>query len=252
MPLAAPSVTHRPGRAATAPGATYAAAVAEAARRLEEWHDIPFFSNALPIILDALKSETRPILPPAADVFNALLPRGPDGVKVVILGQDPYPTPGHANGLAFSVAPDVAPLPRSLANIFRELEADLGSRPACGDLSFWAQQGVLLLNTVLTVPAGEAGGHRKLGWQRLAGEILQRLDEHPRAFLLWGRDAARLAARHLVRDHHLRIETPHPSPLSARRGFFGARPFSRVNRWLEARGERPIDWTGSSEGRAHE
>ncbi len=192
------------------------------------------------------------MLPAASDVFNALRPQGPDGVKVVILGQDPYPTPGHANGLAFSVRPDVAPLPRSLANIFRELEADLGARPATGDLSFWARQGVLLLNTVLTVPAGEAGGHRGLGWERLTGEILRRLDERPRAFLLWGRDAARLADRHLVHGHHLRIETPHPSPLSARRGFFGARPFSRVNRWLAERGDRPIDWTGSSEERPHE
>ena len=171
--------------------------------------------------------------------FAALERTRPDDAKVVILGQDPYPTKGHANGLAFSVAPDVA-LPRSLKNIFRELEDDIGTAPSTGDLSHWADQGVLLLNTALTAPEGDAGGHAKLGWAELTEQVLRRLDDTPRAFLLWGNHAQKLGAQ--LSEHHLKIETAHPSPLSARRGFFGSRPFSRVNIWLEAQGHAPIQW----------
>jgi uracil-DNA glycosylase len=127
--------------------------------------------------------------------------------------------------------------------VFAEMEADLGCRTGGGDLSGWAAQGVLLLNTCLTVPAGAPGGHGRLGWQRLAAEVLGRVSERPTAFLLWGRHAQ--ALKHHVRPGtHLFVESPHPSPLSARGGFFGSRPFSRVNDWLQARGERPIDWCG--------
>jgi uracil-DNA glycosylase len=163
-------------------------------------------------------------------------------VRVVILGQDPYPTPGHAHGLAFSVAPDVRPLPRSLANIFKEMHSDLGSMPPDGDLRFWARQGVLLLNDALTVPAGEARGHRRLGWQALVPQVLDRLTDRPRAFILWGNDARSHAPR-LSGHNHLVLQSAHPSPLSARRGFFGSRPFSKVNAWLREQGQQPINWT---------
>ena len=208
----------------------------------EAWADLPFFAADWPRVRAVLAAETRPVLPPAERVFAALDACPPEAVRVVILGQDPYPTPGHADGLAFSVAPGVA-LPRSLANVFAEMESDLGCRPAGGDLSGWARQGVLLLNACLTVPAGEANGHRRLGWQELTAQVLDRASRRPTAFLLWGRPA-QAQSRHIRRGDHLMVESPHPSPLSARTGFFGSRPFSRVNAWLAARGEAPIDWCG--------
>jgi uracil-DNA glycosylase len=207
------------------------------------WAHLPFFARDWPRIAAALAAEARPVLPPAPARFAALALTPPEAVRVVILGQDPYPTPGHAHGLAFSVEPDVRPLPRSLRNIFAEMRDDLGACPATGDLRPWARQGVLLLNTCLTVPAGEAGGHARLGWQRLAEEVLAEVSGRPTAFLLWGGQAQALRA-HLRAGEHLVIETAHPSPLSARRGFFGSRPFGRVNAWLGARGEAPIRWAG--------
>jgi len=205
------------------------------------WAHLPFFGTDWPRIRAALAAETRAILPPEPDRFAALALTQPDAVRVVILGQDPYPTPGHAHGLAFSVAPDVRPVPRSLVNIFKEMKDDLGVAPDTGDLRNWAAQGVLLLNTCLTVPAGDAGGHARLGWQRLAEEVLAHVSRRPCAFLLWGAQAQALKRRISPGDH-LIVETAHPSPLSARRGFFGSRPFSRVNGWLAARGMAPIDW----------
>ncbi|WP_284162941.1 uracil-DNA glycosylase [Frigidibacter sp. SD6-1] len=205
------------------------------------WADLPFFSRDWPGLAAAIAADPRPILPPEHQRFAALALIPPAAVRVVILGQDPYPTPGHAHGLAFSVEPDVRPLPRSLSNIFKEMEADIGTRPESGDLRFWAHQGVLLLNTCLSVPAGEAGGHARLGWQRLAEEVLARVSQRPTAFLLWGGHAQALA-RHIAPSDHLILESAHPSPLSARRGFFGSRPFSRINRWLVERGEAPIRW----------
>lgn len=207
------------------------------------WDDLPFFRQDLPAIAARLEADPRRVLPGADQVFAALALTQPEATRVVILGQDPYPTPGHAHGLAFSVEPDVRPLPRSLANIYRELTDDLGAAPATGDLRFWARQGVLLLNAVLTVPAGEANGHKTLGWQKLTAQVLARLSDVPRAFLLWGRQAQDAAARALTGPDHLRIETAHPSPLSARRGFFGSRPFSRTNQWLAYQGHPPINWT---------
>ncbi|MEZ5888519.1 MAG: uracil-DNA glycosylase [Paracoccaceae bacterium] len=206
------------------------------------WADLPFFARDWPSLQAAVAADPRPILPPEGQRFAALALTPPDAVRVVILGQDPYPTPGHAHGLAFSVEPDVHPLPRSLSNIFKEMEADLGSRPASGDLHPWAEQGVLLLNTCLSVPAGDAGGHARFGWQRLAEEVLARVSQRPTAFLLWGGQAQALA-RHIAPGDHLILQSAHPSPLSARRGFFGSRPFSRVNDWLAARGEPAIRWT---------
>ncbi|SFB80089.1 uracil-DNA glycosylase [Tropicimonas isoalkanivorans] len=206
------------------------------------WTTLPFFRDDLPAIDAALDADPRPTLPDSGQVFAALELTQPEDVRVVILGQDPYPTPGHAHGLAFSAAPHVRPLPRSLANIYREMQDDLGAAPPNADLRFWARQGVLLLNSVLTVPAGTANGHKALGWQRLTAQVLARLADAPRAFLLWGRQAQE-AARGIDGTRHLKIETPHPSPLSARRGFFGSRPFSRTNDWLRARGHAPINWT---------
>lgn len=206
------------------------------------WADLRFFADDWPAVRAALEAETDETLPPRPRVFAALDACPPERVRVVILGQDPYPTPGHADGLAFSVALGVA-LPRSLANIFAEMEDELGCRPESGDLSSWARQGVLLLNTCLTVPAGRANGHRRLGWTRLAEQVLARVSKRPTAFVLWGRPAQAMA-QHIRPGAHLIVTSPHPSPLSARRGFFGSRPFGRVNAWLEGRGEAPIDWCG--------
>jgi uracil-DNA glycosylase len=167
----------------------------------------------------------------------------PNDIRVVILGQDPYPTPGHAHGLAFSVREGVA-VPRSLRNIFKELQSDLGiAQPRSGSLLPWARQGVLLLNACLTVEAGNAGAHRGLGWERLADEVVRHVAERSpgAAFILWGADAQK--RRPLIDEgRHLVIAAAHPSPLSARRGFFGSRPFSRANDWLRKRGREPVDW----------
>ena len=203
--------------------------------RLGAWGDLPFFHNDWPRIAAAIAGDPRDILPPAPLRFAALERCQPDATRVVILGQDPYPTPGHANGLAFSVTAET-PLPKSLQNIFRELRDDIGDVPASGDLSHWSDQGVLLLNTALTTPAHDAGGHAKLGWSELTAQVLMRLATRPRAFVLWGKHRKDIAGDHLF------IESPHPSPLAAYRGFFGSRPFSRVNAWLTDQGETPIDW----------
>lgn len=202
------------------------------------WADLPFFTENWPGIKVALEQETRQILPPADLRFAALERTQPDQTRVIILGQDPYPTPGHANGLAFSVAPDVA-LPKSLKNIYRELQDDTGAEPKNGDLSHWADQGVLLLNTALSVPAGDAGGHARIGWSKLISQVLARLDESPRAWVLWGKHAQSFAPK---QPHHLVLEAPHPSPLSAHRGFFGSKPFSQINDWLTKQAQKPIDW----------
>jgi uracil-DNA glycosylase len=165
-----------------------------------------------------------------------------DSVRVVILGQDPYPTPGHAVGLAFSTNRNVRPLPRSLSNIYAELRDDLGIEPAQhGDLSRWVDQGVLLLNASLTVRAGEAGSHRLWPWKDVTGAALHILAERggPLVAVLWGREAQWAAAQLNGVDL---IESAHPSPLSAKRGFFGSRPFSRTNASLVAQGGAAVDW----------
>ncbi|MEM9012242.1 MAG: uracil-DNA glycosylase [Pseudomonadota bacterium] len=215
---------------------------------LGAWAALPFFrDDALAKVQTLITASHEPFLPAPENVFAALKRTQPDAVRVVILGQDPYPTPGHANGLAFSVAPGVA-LPKSLANIYRELEEDVGGTPPDGDLSGWADQGVLLLNTVLTVQRGHPNSHRNMGWEQLAGEVLMHLSAQPRAFLLWGKPAQKQRRYVLDQADHLFVETAHPSPLSAHRGFFGARPFSRVNEWLMKKGHAPIDW--AAPGRA--
>jgi uracil-DNA glycosylase len=164
------------------------------------------------------------------------------GVKVLVVGQDPYPTPGHPVGLSFSVAPDVRPLPRSLVNIYTELGADIGCPPpSSGDLTPWFEQGVMLLNRVLTVAPGAPASHRGRGWERVTEQAITALAARggPMAAILWGRDAQGLKP---VLGDVPWVETVHPSPLSASRGFFGSRPFSRVNELLVGQGGEPVDW----------
>lgn len=179
---------------------------------------------------------------PAGDRVLRAFARPLAGVRVLIVGQDPYPTPGHPIGLSFAVDAHVRPLPRSLANIYRELNDDLGIPPAShGDLSAWSDQGVMLLNRVLTVSPGAPGSHRGWGWEAVTEHAIRTLAarDKPLVAILWGRDAANL--RPLLGSVPT-IESPHPSPLSASRGFFGSRPFSRANELLEKQGAEPIDW----------
>ncbi len=165
-----------------------------------------------------------------------------DAVRVLVVGQDPYPTPGHPVGLSFSVAPDVTPIPRSLENIYRELQTDLGvSAPTTGDLTPWAERGVLLLNRVLTVRPGASASHRGKGWEQVTECAIDALVARggPLVAILWGRDARGLAPRLGATPV---VESAHPSPLSAHSGFFGSRPFSRTNALLTRQGAAPIDW----------
>lgn len=183
----------------------------------------------------------RGYLPAGGQVLRAFT-RPMADVRVLIVGQDPYPTPGHPVGLSFSVAPDVSPLPASLRNIYTELQSDLGIAPAPnGDLTGWFEQGVLLLNRCLTVQPGKPASHRGRGWEQVTETAIRALAQRggPLVAILWGRDARSLAP--MLAPVPV-IESAHPSPLSARNGFFGSRPFSRANAALEAQGGRPIDW----------
>lgn len=208
---------------------------------LGDWRNLPFFDDTLPDIQAALAAETRPVYPPAHAVFHALERTQPDDTRVVILGQDPYHTAGKADGLAFSIPVDFGGRLDSLGNIFKEIETDLGDTRTRTNLSDWADQGVLLLNTALTVPEGAAKAHAKLGWHTLVQQVLSHLADRPRAYLLWGKPAQK-AAQHVDATANLKLETAHPSPLSVHRGFFGSRPFSQTNGWLQANGLTPINW----------
>lgn len=203
---------------------------------------------ALQAFLDAEAAAGKPVFPAAADRFRALELTPLDAVRVVILGQDPYHGPGQAHGLSFSVRPGVK-VPPSLSNIYKELQADLGIAPARhGFLEHWARQGVLLLNTVMSVESGRAGSHRDRGWERFTDAVIRTVAAKPEpvVFLLWGAHAQKKAG--FVRSveqggAHLVLNAPHPSPLSAYKGWFGSRPFSRANAFLTAQGAEPIDWT---------
>ena len=187
---------------------------------------------------------TRVIYPPADEIFNAFHFTPLHKVKVVILGQDPYHNVNQAHGLSFSVKPQVKDLPPSLVNIFQELHDDLGCYiPNNGYLKKWADQGVLLLNTVLTVRAHQANSHQGMGWEIFTDAVIEAVNaqDRPIVFILWGRPAQQKAAM-LTNPKHLILKAPHPSPLSAFRGFFGSRPFSQTNAFLESHGETPIDW----------
>lgn len=183
------------------------------------------------------------VFPPSEDIFTAFHLTPLSQVKVVILGQDPYHNDDQAHGLCFSVRKGIK-VPPSLVNIYKELESDLGCRiPDHGYLVKWAQQGVLMLNTVLTVRAHEAFSHRGIGWEQFTDAAIRALNEQDRpiVFILWGRPAQQKKSM-LTNPNHLILEAPHPSPLSASRGFFGSRPFSQTNAFLESKGLEPIDW----------
>jgi uracil-DNA glycosylase len=185
----------------------------------------------------------KSIFPKGSEWFRALDLTPLDEVRVVILGQDPYHGPGQAHGLCFSVQPGVQP-PPSLVNIFKELESDLGIKPARhGFLEHWARQGVLLLNSVLTVEMGRAASHRDRGWERFTDAIVRQINERadPVVFMLWGSYAQKKAA-FVDTSRHLVLRAPHPSPLSAHSGFFGCKHFSKANEFLQAKGLQPVDW----------
>lgn len=196
----------------------------------------------LELFLSDESTAGRGFQPAASQVLRAFrLPIA--DVRVLILGQDPYPTPGHPIGLSFATEMHVRPLPRSLQNIYRELRDDLGvATPEHGDLSHWSRAGVMLLNRVLTVRPGDAGSHRRVGWERVTDIAVRALASRgtPLVSILWGRDAA--TAKPLLGATPT-IESAHPSPLSASRGFFGSRPFSRANALLEEQGAQPVDWS---------
>lgn len=193
--------------------------------------------------LRAENAAGRPWGPAGANILRAFT-EPLDSVRVLIVGQDPYPTPGHAVGLSFSVAPDVRPLPRSLQNIYRELADDLGvATPSNGDLTPWTERGVMLLNRVLTVQLGEPGSHRRRGWEQITAAAIDALvarEGVPLVAILWGKDAQSL--QDSLPDVPI-VASAHPSPMSADRGFFGSRPFSRANTLLDELGADPVDWS---------
>lgn len=210
--------------------------------RLEDEFSQPYMENLRQFLLERKRAGTA-IYPPGNLIFNALDSTPFDRVKVVILGQDPYHGPGQAHGLCFSVR-DGVELPPSLRNIYQELSDDLGCRPpASGDLRGWAGQGVLLLNAVLTVERGRAAAHQGKGWERFTDRVVAELNANRSGlvFMLWGSYAMKKGAA-IDRQRHLVLTAPHPSPLSAHRGFFGCRHFSKANAWLEKQGQEPIRW----------
>lgn len=208
---------------------------------LDEEFEKPYYKELREFLKHAYASER--VYPPMEDIYNALRVTPYASTKVVILGQDPYHGPGQAHGLSFSVRPGVQP-PPSLLNIFKEMESDIGCvRPNHGCLLGWAEQGVLLLNTTLTVAQGRPKSHAGHGWETLTDAIIAKLSarQTPMVFILWGAHAQSKAALIDTHRHHI-IKSPHPSPLSASRGFFGSRPFSRANAYLIQDGLDPIDW----------
>lgn len=201
------------------------------------------YMQSLRAFLRAEKDSGKVIFPHSSLWFNALNSTPMDQVKVVILGQDPYPTPGHAHGLCFSVMPEVRPIPKSLINIYKELDDDVGITNQNGNLQGWANQGVLLLNSVLTVERGQANAHQGKGWEAFTDKIISVVNEldRPIVFVLWGAYAQKKGAM-IDSARHLVIRSVHPSPLSAYRGFFGSKPFSKINHFLQQQGQSEIDW----------
>ena len=210
-------------------------------QRLAPEFEKDYFKQLIAFVKNEYRHGT--VYPPGPYIFSAFEHCPFDKVKVVILGQDPYHEPGQAHGLCFSVQ-DGTPFPPSLVNIFKELHDDLGCFvPNNGCLKPWTEQGVLLLNTVLTVRAHQANSHRNMGWEQFTDKIIELLNERekPIAFILWGAPARR-KKKMITNPRHFIVESAHPSPLSAFNGFFGSRPFSKVNSFLESVGEKPIDW----------
>lgn len=200
---------------------------------------MPYMQN----LQSFLNTQTEAVFPAMENIFLAFNETPFEQIKVVIVGQDPYPTPGHAHGLAFSVEPGVKPLPKSLKNIFTELENDLGIKNTSGCLLPWAKQGVFLINAVLTVQQGDAGSHAKQGWEEFTDAVITLINAEKEnvVFVLWGNYAQNKGKMIDPHKHHI-IATAHPSPLSVRRGFFGSKPFSRINDYLTSVNSAPIDW----------
>jgi uracil-DNA glycosylase len=211
-----------------------------------EWVDLDFFGVGDKIValkLTEMINAGVNIYPPVHQILRAFDITKFDNVKVVILGQDPYPTEGHADGLAFSVSPMLEKLPKSLQNIYKELEDDLGIKRTTGDLTSWATQGVLLLNTIFTVQEGNPKSHEGLGWEALSDEAIHKLSQNKEnlVFVLWGKKAQ--TKEHMIdTDKHLVLKCAHPSPLSARHGFFGCKHYSKINAYLKEHGKQEIDW----------
>ncbi|WP_296141398.1 uracil-DNA glycosylase [uncultured Anaerococcus sp.] len=206
----------------------------------DQWDKI-YYQNLRKKLIEEYKNYT--IYPDMYDIFNALKSVSYEDVKVVILGQDPYHGPGQAHGYAFSVKKGVK-TPPSLVNIYKEMHEDINTYiPNNGNLEKWANQGVLLLNTSLTVRAHEANSHQKIGWEILTDNIIKKLNDRqkPIVFILWGRNA-QSKEKLITNTNHLIIKSTHPSPLSANRGFFGSKPFSKTNNFLKSIGQEPIDW----------
>ena len=212
-------------------------------QHLQGEFDKPYMQKLKAFLVDE-QQQGKTILPPATQWFNALNSMPFEKLKVVILGQDPYPTEGHAHGLCFSVLPEVKPLPKSLLNINKELLDDLGiDNSHTGYLQSWADQGVLLLNAVLTVERGNANAHQGKGWENFTDAVIQTINDNAEnvVFILWGAYAQKKGTLIDESKHHI-LKSAHPSPLSAYRGFWGSKPFSRTNDYLIAQGKTPINW----------
>lgn len=212
--------------------------------RLSNEFEKDYFVQLVGFVKDEYVKYPGAIFPKGSQIFRAFDACPFDKVKVVILGQDPYPTPGHAHGLCFSVEPNVSPLPRSLNNIYKELESDLGIEPSKnGDLNHWALQGVLLLNSVLTVRSGQPDSHANKGWEQFTDAVIDQLNQSGEGivYLLWGSKAIN-KAKMVDRNRNLILTAPHPSPLSAHRGFFGCKHFSKTNEYLRSKNKEFIRW----------
>ena len=204
----------------------------------------PYFESLMQFVKNQYRKHPGAVFPKKDQIFRAFDACPFDDVKIVLLGQDPYPTRGHAHGLCFSVEPDVRPLPKSLKNIYKEMESDLGVTPRDnGNLANWADQGVLLLNAVLTVDEGTPESHANQGWEQFTDAVIDRLNQEKTGivYILWG-SKAQQKAQNVDRNANFVLSSPHPSPLSAYRGFYGSRPFSRANAYLESIGKEAINW----------
>ena len=212
---------------------------------LKQEFEKQYFSNLVSFVKEEYTANRTGIFPPASLIFKAFDACPVDRLKVVILGQDPYPTRGHANGLCFSINPDVRPFAKSLINIFKEIESDLGQLPPQnGDLSRWAEQGVLLLNSILTVREGKPQSHQGKGWEQFTDAVIQKISDETEGvvFMLWG-GYARSKGKNIDRNRHFVLESGHPSPMSANQGlWFGNRHFSKANDYLKKTGKDPVNW----------
>lgn len=222
---------------------------------MQDWkNQISFFTSAsyqkIQEFLREQRKQGKSILPKQEDILNAFKFTPFADVKVVILGQDPYPNKRHAHGLAFSIPKTTSDIPKSLQNIFKELEDDVGVQSSHGNLERWAKQGVLLLNTALTVEENNSNSHQAIGWQKLTQEVITTLSQTKEhcVYILWGKKAQKYK-KYISNSNHLIIESPHPSPLSSYRGFFGSKCFSKTNTYLKQAGDPQIDWnTGTMHG----